>query len=111
MNQSGPDTECPADLQYARAAIVEAQDSFFQLGPCHTPARLISASFAILAAATAQLYALRFALTFVELPFRRKPDPIQAVATKAAMKDAGVAWLMEAIVSSVTKGHSSDEQA
>ena len=58
-----------------------------------------------------ELYALRFGLTFVELPFRRKRDPIQAVATKAAMKDAGVAWLMEAIVSSVTKGHSSDEQA
>ena len=57
------------------------------------------------------LYALRFGLTFVELLFRRKPDPIQAVATKAAMKDAGVAWLMEAIVSSVTKDHSSDEQA
>jgi hypothetical protein len=36
---------------------------------------------------------------------------IQAVATKAAIKDAGVAWLMEVTVSSVTKVHPLDEQA
>lgn len=45
-------------------------------------------------------HAGRFGLVSVELPFARKPDPIQAVATKAAMKDAGIAWLMEIIVAS-----------
>jgi len=46
-------------------------------------------------------HAVRFALTVVELPLRRKSDPIQAVATKAAIMDAGIAWLMELIVQSV----------
>lgn len=43
-------------------------------------------------------HAARFGLAFVELPFKRKPDPIQVVATKAAMMDAGIAWLMETVV-------------
>ena len=43
-----------------------------------------------------------FGLTFVELPFKRKPDPIRAIATKAAMMDAGVAWLMDILVASVS---------
>jgi len=43
--------------------------------------------------------AARFGLAFVELPLTRKPDPVQAVATKAAMMDTGIAWLMELIVS------------
>ena len=43
--------------------------------------------------------AARFGLTAVELPFKRKPDPIQVVTTHAAMLDAGVAWLMETLVS------------
>lgn len=47
-------------------------------------------------------HAARFGLVSVELPFKRKPDPIQAVATKAAMMDAGIAWLMDIIVSSIT---------
>jgi hypothetical protein len=34
-------------------------------------------------------------LIAVELPIRRKSDPIHAVATRAAMMDAGVARLME----------------
>jgi DNA-binding transcriptional LysR family regulator len=46
-------------------------------------------------------HAARFGLAFVELPFKRKPDPIKAVATKAAMMDAGIAWLMNVIVGSV----------
>jgi DNA-binding transcriptional LysR family regulator len=43
--------------------------------------------------------AARFGLAFVELPLTRKPDPVRAVATKAAMMDTGIAWLMELIVS------------
>lgn len=45
-----------------------------------------------------QQYAAPFSLEAVELPLKRKPDVIQAVATKAAMMDAGVAWLMELVV-------------
>jgi DNA-binding transcriptional LysR family regulator len=48
----------------------------------------------------------RFGLAFVELPLTRKPDPIQAVATKAAMMDAGISWLMELIVSVATNRRS-----
>jgi DNA-binding transcriptional LysR family regulator len=46
-------------------------------------------------------YAGRFALAYAELPFVRKPDTIRAVATKAAMRDAGIAWLMEIVVDSI----------
>jgi DNA-binding transcriptional LysR family regulator len=49
-------------------------------------------------------HAAGFGLAFAELPLRRKPDPIQAVATRAAMMDAGVAWLMETIVGAVAQG-------
>ena len=42
-----------------------------------------------------QQYGARMGLSFVELPFKRECDPIQAIATKAALMDAGVAWLME----------------
>ena len=31
----------------------------------------------------------------VELPLRRKSDPIHALVTRAAMMDAGVAWLVK----------------
>jgi DNA-binding transcriptional LysR family regulator len=48
-----------------------------------------------------QLHAARFGLAYAELPFGRKPDPIRAIATKAAMKDAGIAWLMETTVAVV----------
>ena len=47
--------------------------------------------------------AARFGLVSAELPFRRKPDPIQAVATRAAMMDDGVAWLMQVLVDSVDR--------
>ncbi len=40
-------------------------------------------------------HAALLGLIAVELPLRRKSDPIHAVATRAAMMDAGVAWLME----------------
>ena len=43
-------------------------------------------------------HAARFGLISVELPFKRKADPIQAVTTKAAMSDAGVAWLAGTLV-------------
>ena len=42
--------------------------------------------------------ARRFGLAYAELPFKRKADPIQAVSTKAAMADAGVAWLVKLLV-------------
>jgi len=54
--------------------------------------------------------ALRFGLVSAELPFKRKPDQIRAVATRAAMMDDGVAWFMQVLVNSVTdwrrSGHS-----
>ncbi|WP_314960115.1 LysR family transcriptional regulator [Bradyrhizobium cosmicum] len=49
-------------------------------------------------------YSARFALEFVELPLKRKSDAIQAVATKAAMMDAGVAWLMHLVVEEAGTG-------
>jgi DNA-binding transcriptional LysR family regulator len=49
-------------------------------------------------------HAARFALAVVELPLKRKSDLIQAVATKAAIMDAGIAWLMELIVEWVGPG-------
>jgi DNA-binding transcriptional LysR family regulator len=55
--------------------------------------------------------AARFHLAFIELPLRRKPDPVQAVATKAAMLDVGVAWLMEIIAESVASGLRSKRSA
>lgn len=42
-------------------------------------------------------HAARFALAAVELPFKRKSDLIQAVATKAAIMDFGIRWLMQQI--------------
>jgi DNA-binding transcriptional LysR family regulator len=46
-------------------------------------------------------YAGRFGLEFAELPFTRKSDTIQAIATRAAMKDDGIAWLMQNVVDSI----------
>ena len=40
----------------------------------------------------------RFGLIAADLPLKRKPDPIQAVTTKAALMDTGVSWLMEVVV-------------
>lgn len=42
--------------------------------------------------------AARHGLAVATLPLPRAPDPIQAVATRAALQDAGVAWLREAVV-------------
>jgi DNA-binding transcriptional LysR family regulator len=53
-------------------------------------------------------HAARFALDVVELPLKRKSDLIQAVATKAAMLDAGTAWLMELIVETVGPGRKAE---
>ncbi|MDF0519186.1 LysR family transcriptional regulator [Bradyrhizobium yuanmingense] len=46
-------------------------------------------------------HARRFGLVSVELPFARKPDTIRAIATKAAMRDAGIEWLMQVLVGSI----------
>jgi DNA-binding transcriptional LysR family regulator len=59
---------------------------------------------AVLPRRLVQRHAGCFGLAFVDLPFKRKPDLIQAVATKAAMMDAGVAWLMEVIVGLLAEG-------
>jgi DNA-binding transcriptional LysR family regulator len=45
-----------------------------------------------------QHHGARFGLVAAELPLKRKPDPIQAITTKAALMDAGVSWLMEVVV-------------
>ena len=39
-------------------------------------------------------HAARLGLVSVELPFKRQADSIQAVVTKAALRDAGLAWLL-----------------
>ena len=56
-------------------------------------------------------HAASFGLAFVELPFKRKPDPIKVVSTKAAMMDAGIAWLMQVIAGSVTSSRPSNPSA
>ena len=45
-----------------------------------------------------QHHGARFGLIATELPLKRKPDPIQAITTKAALMDAGVSWLIEVVV-------------
>jgi DNA-binding transcriptional LysR family regulator len=52
-------------------------------------------------------HAARFALAVAELPLKRKSDQIQAVATKAAIMDAGIDWLMKLIVEWVRPGRNS----
>lgn len=44
----------------------------------------------------------RFRLAYADLPFKRKPDSIQAVTTKAAMRDDGIVWLVELLVDVIT---------
>ena len=53
-------------------------------------------------------HAARFDLVSAELPFKRKPDPIFAIATRAAMMDDGISWLMDVLVSSVASRKLSD---
>jgi DNA-binding transcriptional LysR family regulator len=43
-----------------------------------------------------------FGLASAELPFKRKPDPIQAVATKARYDGRGISWLMKVLIGSAT---------
>jgi DNA-binding transcriptional LysR family regulator len=52
-------------------------------------------------------HAARFGLAFVDLPLKRTPEPIQAVATKAATMDTGIAWLMRVIVDCIATGRHS----
>jgi DNA-binding transcriptional LysR family regulator len=40
-------------------------------------------------------HAGRFGLTTVELKMLRRSDPVRAIATRAAMMDAGIAWFVE----------------
>jgi DNA-binding transcriptional LysR family regulator len=51
----------------------------------------------------------RFGLVSAELPFKRKPDQILAVVTKAAMMDDGVAWFMHVLFDSVAKWRRTDQ--
>jgi DNA-binding transcriptional LysR family regulator len=53
---------------------------------CALPRRLVA------------LYAARFGLTSVETPLPRPRDPIRVIATKAAMMDAGIAWLCDLLI-------------
>jgi DNA-binding transcriptional LysR family regulator len=39
--------------------------------------------------------AARFGLTYTELPFKRKPDPMVAVVPKSAMTDKGIAFVID----------------
>ena len=71
-------------------------------------AHLSTALIAALPRRLVERHAARFALAIVELPLKRKSDLIQAVATKAAMLDAGTAWLMELIVETVGPGRKSE---
>jgi DNA-binding transcriptional LysR family regulator len=49
-------------------------------------------------------HAARFGLVSAELPIKRKPDQVLAIATRAAMMDDGISWLMGVLVSSVAPG-------
>lgn len=45
--------------------------------------------------------ARRFGLVSAELPFKRRPDHIHAIVTRAALMDAGVSWLLQVLIRSV----------
>jgi len=49
-------------------------------------------------------HAARLGLTSAALPFKRKADAVQAVATRAALRDAGIAWLMQVLGSLFARG-------
>lgn len=53
-------------------------------------------------------HACRFGLAFVDLPLKRNPEPIQAVAAKAATMGTGIAWLMRIIVDCIATGRRSN---
>jgi DNA-binding transcriptional LysR family regulator len=46
-------------------------------------------------------YGARFGLVAAELPLRRRSDTLSAVITKAAMMDAGIAWLLQILAERV----------
>ena len=48
LDRSSADAQRLADLQYARAVVVEPQDALFQHGSAHAPALFICASLAVL---------------------------------------------------------------
>lgn len=50
----------------------------------------------------ARRYAQRFGIAAVEPPLPLRRDPISVIATKAAMMDAGVAWLFQHLVQATT---------
>lgn len=45
----------------------------------------------------------RFGLVWKELPFKRKPDPIRIVTTKAAMRDEGISCFMQVLESTLAE--------
>jgi len=51
-------------------------------------------------------HAVRFGLTFVELPFKRQPDPIVAVTPKAAMSDKGIAFVINVLAACTARERS-----
>src|SRR5262249_44106852 len=53
LHCASADAQRLADLQYARATLVEAQDTLFQLSPAHAPALFICVSLAVLLVAAA----------------------------------------------------------
>src|SRR5262249_36756715 len=58
LHRASTDAQRLSNLHHARAALVEAQDALFQLGPTHAPALFICTPLAVLPFATAQLDAL-----------------------------------------------------
>ena len=58
-----------------------------------------------------QRHAAKFGLAFVNLPFKRKSDSVEAIATRAAMMDAGIAWLMDAVVAPIAPDRRSTRSA
>jgi len=66
--------------------------------PNFTMALALIAETDLVAALPRQLvarYARRFAVVSTEAPLPLRRDPISVIATKAAMMDAGVAWLFD----------------
>jgi DNA-binding transcriptional LysR family regulator len=49
-------------------------------------------------------YGARFGLVAAELPLRRRSDILRVVVTKAAMMDAGIAWLLQILAERVAPG-------
>ncbi len=78
----------------------------FMMALAHLPS---SDLLAVLPRRLVRQYASRFGLVATELPLERKADPIQAIATKAALMDAGVAWIVETLANLCGSDRDSDE--